>query len=218
MNALAEEWVDRYPTIRIQYVFSLAFSPKHQEYEAQIYRLERLLQKLEGEPQPNAAQIDELRCAVQLQAAMSAALRDDGKRGGELAAAWLQRWSDAELPRKGVMGNVLAFGYKTGGEIAKGLEVLTQTRRWLEQSESHYSLAWTEFLEALLHLKRGSYLEARRACLIGLEQVERQLQGHPAHASLFHTLLAGIAYEFDEIAQAHDHIERAMTSVDEYGP
>ena len=37
-------------------------------------------------------------------------------------------------------------------------------------------------------------------------------------ASLFHTLLAGIAYEFDEIGPAVEHIERAMTSVDEYGP
>jgi len=218
MNALPDEWVDRYPVIRIQYVFSLSFSPMQQEYEAQVYRLERLLQRLESEAQRDTQLIEELRCAVQLQAAMSAALRDDGARGGELAAAWLQRWPDAALARKGVMGNVLAFGCKTNSEIAKGLEVLVQTRRWLEKSEGHYSLAWTNFLEALLHLKRGSYLEARRACLSGLEQVERQLHGHPAHASLFHTLLAGVAYEFDEIDRATEHIERAMTSVDEYGP
>jgi ATP/maltotriose-dependent transcriptional regulator MalT len=48
--------------------------------------------------------------------------------------------------------------------------------------------------------------------------VDEKLHGHPAHASLFHTLLAGIAYEFDEIGPAVDHIERAMSSIDEYGP
>jgi len=54
--------------------------------------------------------------------------------------------------------------------------------------------------------------------LDGLEMVDHKLHGHPAQASLLHTLLAGIAYEFDEIGSAVDHIERAMSSIDEYGP
>ena len=218
MKVLPEDWVDQYPVIRIQFVFSLTFVPRPLDYEAQVYRLERLLQKLEADPQPDTALIDELRRAVELQAAMSAALRDEGVRGGELAAAWLQRWPDAPLARKGVMGNVLAFGHKTSGDIGKGLGMLAQTRRWLEQSESHYHLAWTNFVAAVLHLKRGSYFEARHVCTSGLEQVERQLHGHPAHASLFHALLAAIAYEFDETGAANEHIEQAMSSVDEYGP
>jgi LuxR family maltose regulon positive regulatory protein len=218
MNALPGEWVDRYPVIRIQYAFSLSFYPRRQEYEAQTHRLERLLQRLEIEPCPDAALVDELRCAVELQDAMSLALRDEGRRGGELAAAWLERWPDAPLPHKGVMGNVLAFGHKTSGAISDGLEVVGQTRRWLEQGEGYYALAWTAYVEAVLHLKQGTYVEARRACMNGLEQVDSKLHGHPAHASLLHTLLAGIAYEFDEIDAANEHIERAMTSVDEYGP
>ena len=218
MNALPEEWVDRYPVIRIQYAFALSFYPRRQEYEAQVHRLQRLLQTLEAQPQADTRQIDELRCAVELQAAMSVALRDEGKRGGELAAAWLARWPDAPLQRKGVMGNVLAFGHKTTGEIAQGLDVIGETRRWLEQGEGYYALAWTAYVEAVLHLKRGSYLEARRACMEGLELIDRKLHGHPAHRSLLHTLLAGIAYEFDEIGPAVDHIERAMSSIDDYGP
>jgi LuxR family transcriptional regulator, maltose regulon positive regulatory protein len=116
-----------------------------------------------------------------------------------------------------VMGNVLAFGHKTAGEIGRGLEVIAQTRRWLEQGEGYYALAWTAYLEALLYLKRGSYLEARLACTGGLELVERELEGHPAQASLFHALLAGIAYEFDEIAQSIEHTEQAMSNVAECG-
>ena len=218
MNALPEALVDRYPVIRIQYAFALSFYPRQQEYEAQVHRLERQLQGLEAQARPDTRLIDELRCAVELQAAMSAALRDEGRRGGELAAAWLARWPEAPLQRKGVMGNVLAFGHKTTGEVGKGLDMLVETRRWLEQSEGYYSLAWTTFIEAVLHLKRGSYFEARRACMAGLELIDRRLHGHAAHASLFHALLAGIAYEFDEIGPAVEHIERAMSSVDEYGP
>jgi LuxR family maltose regulon positive regulatory protein len=216
MNALPEACVDRYPVIRTQYAFALSFYPRHQEYEAQIYRLQQLLQTLEAQAPHDARGIDELRCAVELQVAMSVGLRDDGMRGGELAGAWLARWPEASLRRKGVMGNVLSFGHKTRGQIDGGLEMIAETRQWLEQSEGYYALSWTAYLEAVLHLKRGSYFDSRLACTRGLELVERNLHGHPGQTSLLHTLLAGISYEFDEIDQALAHLELAQSSVNEY--
>jgi LuxR family transcriptional regulator, maltose regulon positive regulatory protein len=215
MNALPEACVDRYPVIRIQYAFALSFYHRHQEYEAQIYRLQLLLENLEAQAHHDARGIDELRCAVEMQVAMSVALRDDGMRGGELAAAWLARWPEASLRRKGVMGNVLSFGHKTRGHIDEGLETIAQTRQWLEQSEGYYALSWTAYLEGVLQCKRGSYFDSRLACTRGLELVERKLHGHPAQTSLLRALLAGISYEFDEIDQALAHLELAQSSVDE---
>jgi LuxR family transcriptional regulator, maltose regulon positive regulatory protein len=216
MNALPEACVDRYPVIRIQYAFALSFYHRHQEYEAQIYRLQQLLENLEAQANQDARGIDELRCAVEMQVAMSVGLRDDGMRGGELAAAWLARWPEASLRRKGVMGNVLSFGHKTRGHIDEGLETIAQTRQWLEQSEGYYALSWTAYLEGVLQFKRGSYFDSRLACTRGLELVERRLHGHSAQTSLLRALLAGISYEFDEIEQALAHLELAQTSVDEY--
>src|SRR5580658_9692124 len=216
MNALPETWVDRYPIIRIQYAFALSFYPRHQEYEAQIYRLQQLLQDLEAQGHHDARGTEELRCAVEMQVALSVGLRDEGMRGGELAAAWLARWPEAPLRRKGVMGNVLSFGHKTRGHIDGGLETIAETRRWLEQSEGYYALSWTAYLEAVLHLKRGSYFDSRLACTRGLELAERKLHGHPGQTSMLHTLLAAISYEFDEIEQALAHLELAQSSVKEY--
>src|ERR1700723_1409838 len=216
MNALPEAYVDRYPVIRIQYAFALSFYPQYQEYEAQIYRLQLLLKNLEAQAHHDTREIEELRCAVEMQVAMSVALRDDGMRGGDLAAAWLARWPEAPLRRKGVMGNVLSFGHKTRGHIDRGLETVAQTRRWLEQSEGYYALSWTAYLEAVLHLKRGSYFDAKLACTRGLELVERKLHGHPGQASMLHTLLAGICYEFDEIEQALAHLDLTSSSISEY--
>jgi LuxR family transcriptional regulator, maltose regulon positive regulatory protein len=215
MNALPEASVDRHPIIRIQYAFALAFHSRHRDYEAQIHRLRQLLRSLEGQPDRNTRAIDELRCAVELLTAMSSGLRDEGERCGELASQWLADWPNGSLRRKGVMGNVLAFGHKTAGEIGRGLEVIAETRRWLEQAEGFYALAWTAYLEAVLHLKRGDYPKARLACNNGLELVERELQGHAPHASMLHALLAAIAYEFDEIADAVEHIERATSRVND---
>jgi LuxR family maltose regulon positive regulatory protein len=216
MNSLPDACVDRYPVIRIQYAFALSFSPRHQEYEAQIFRLQQLLQQLEAQPGTDPRQIDELRCAVELQTALAVGLRDDGTRGGELAAAWLTRWPGASLISKGVMGNVQSFGCKTEGRIAAGLKLIAQTRHWLEQSDGYYALSWTAYLEALLHLKQGSYFDARLACTRGIELVERKLYGHIGQASLLHALLAAIHYEFDEIEQAVAHLEQASSSVNEY--
>jgi LuxR family maltose regulon positive regulatory protein len=216
MNALPEACVDRYPVIRIQYAFALSFYHRYQEYEAQIYRLQLLLKNLEAQAHLDARRIEELRCAVEMQVAMSAGLRDDGMQGGELATAWLARWPEASRRRKGVMGNVLSFGHKTRGQIDQGLAMIAQTRQWLEQSEGYYALSWTAYVEAVLHLKRGSYFDSRLACTRGLELVERKLHGHPGQTSLLHTLLAGISYEFDEVEQALAHLELAQSSVNEY--
>ena len=215
MNALPEADIDRFPVIRIQYAFALAFYPRHREYQAQIHRLQQLLQSEAAHSHPDAPAILELRCAVELLTAMSAGLRDEGKRGGELAAAWLAHWPNESLRRRGVMGNVLAFGHNARGEISRGLEAIAETRRWLEQSEGYYALAWTAYLEGVLRLKRGDYPEARLVCTSGLELVERELLGHPGQAGMLHALLGGIAYEFDEIAPAVEHVERAMGSMSE---
>jgi LuxR family maltose regulon positive regulatory protein len=215
INALPEAEIDRYPVIRIQCAFALAFYPRHREYEAQMHRLKRLVQSQESQPHRNTQVISELHCAVELLAAMSAGLRDEGKLGGELAAGWLARWPDESLRRKGVMGNVLAFGYSAVGQVDRALEVIAETRHWLEQSEGYYALAWTGYLEGVLRLKRGDYLEARLACASGLELVERELRGHPGQSCMLHALLGGIAYEFDEITLAIDYVERAMGSISE---
>jgi LuxR family transcriptional regulator, maltose regulon positive regulatory protein len=215
MNSLPETWVDRYPVIRIQYAFALAFYARYQKYEAQIHALEQMLQRLECRPERDAGRVNELRCAIELLTAMSTGLRDEGALGGDLAEAWLARWPHDSMRRKGVMGNVLAFGYKTAGNIDRGLEVISETRRWLEQAEGYYALSWTAYLEGVLHMKRGRWLEARLACELGLDLVERELQGHSGQAGMLHALLAGVAYEFDEIDAAGTHVERAMTSVND---
>ena len=218
MNALPPAWVDRYPVIRAQYVFTLSFYSHHVDYKAQVRRLQALLKTLEMQPDFDVTTLDELRSAVELQAAMVFALRDDGVRGGELAAAWLDRWPQAPLVQKGVMGNVLAFGHKAASDVRHGLEVVSETRRWLEGGENRYALAWAACVEALLYLERGDWIEARRTCEDGLELVERTLHGHPAHAGLLRTLLAAISYEFDELADAAEHMECGMSSVDDYCP
>src|ERR1700751_1014207 len=108
------------------------------------------------------------------------------------------------------MGNVLAVGHNAVGQMSRGLEVIAETRRWLEQSQGYYALTWTGYLEGVLRLKRGDYLEAGLACTRAPEPVEPDFRGPPGQACMLPALLAAIAYEFDEIAPAIERVERAM--------
>ncbi|MGH8504502.1 MAG: LuxR C-terminal-related transcriptional regulator [Stenotrophobium sp.] len=218
MQALPEEWVDRFPTIRINYAFALAFHPQQRGVEAQLHRLEKILARLERATNPDLRTIAGIRRAVDLQIAISHGLRDEGFAARDCALAWMQRWPEAPAVQKGHMANVLGFGHKTASDIPAGLEVIAQGRQWHEQSEGYYGLAWNIYIEALLHMKRGAYREARQVCQSGLQLIAQHLNGHRAHTSLLHTVLAAVAYEFDEADQAQAHIEQSMHSVQDYGP
>ncbi len=218
MQELPEEWVDQFPTIRINYAFTLAFDPRQREVEAQLHRLGRIVERLEAAKRPDAQAIAGIRCAVELQVTISHALRDQGIAARDCAQKWLERWPDAPALQKGHVANALAFGHKTASDIAAGLAVVAQGRQWHQQGEGYYGLAWNVFVEAMLHMKRGSYHEARQVCQSGLEMIERQLNGHRGHSSLLHTVLAAVAYEFDEADQAVAHIEQSMHSIQDYGP
>ena len=218
MSVFPEASVDRFPAIRINYAFSLAFLPRQREVEAQLHRLEKIVARLERVPRPDLEMIAGIRCAMELQVAISQGMRDEGLAARDSALAWVRRWPDAPAVQKGHISNVLAFGHKTASEISAGLDVIAQGRRWHEQAEGHYGLAWNIFVEAMLHMKRGAYREARQVGLSGLELIEQRLNGHRTLASLLHTILAAVAYEFDEADQAEAYIEQAMRSVQDCGP
>ncbi|NGY03816.1 LuxR C-terminal-related transcriptional regulator [Solimonas terrae] len=218
MRELPEQWVDQLPEIRINYAFALAFHTRRGEVEAQLHRLAQIVERLQQADVPDQPAIDAIRSAMELQVAISVALHDEGIEARDRARDWLQRWPDAPAVQKGHIANVLGFGHKTAGDIEQGLAVIAQGRRWHEQAEGHYGLAWNVYIEALLHMKRGSYREARQVSLVSLELIGRHLNGHRAHTSMMHTVLAAVAYEFDEIDQAQTHIEQAMHSVQDYGP
>lgn len=217
MQRLPAEWVDRFPTIRIHYAFVLAFTPRQQEVEAQVHRLQAIHTALSQAPDADPQLVEQIASEIELQQVLSLGLRDDGHRARAEALAWLERWPDAPLLRRGTVGNVLSFGLKTASDIDAGLEWNAKVRGWLYQVQGWYSLSWTDYLAALLHMKRGACFEARRICEGGLALLQEKVAGEPAHAAMFHTVLAMVAYEFDELDRAHGHLELCMPRVMEYG-
>lgn len=218
MEQLPEEWVDRYPTIRFHYAIALSLSPYQQESDAQLHYLEQLCERLSENTAHDNQLIDQITRDVALQKAMSAALRDDGKMAGEAAGVWLERWPDAPLTRSGAAALVRAYSFMMSSEIKHGHQWNDTAKGWMHKVDNWYGLAWTQYTEALLHINSGDYLAARHASEEGQELLRRHLDGHPRHMAMLHSVLAAVAYEFDELEQARGHLEICMSRVGESGP
>ena len=218
MNAMPATWLDRYPTIRIDYAFALSFFPRQAAVAAQMQALQETCQRLQQAAQPDPQAIDQIECALEFQRTLSLALSDQGHAARDAAHAWLARWPQTRGLQRGVIANVLCFGYKCTGEIEAGLQLVHTARGWLEQDHAYYGLVWNATLEALLHLERGSNAAAQQACERGLTLIHQHLGGHRAHASVLNTILAALAYERDELAAAQQHLDQSLDSLAQYGP
>lgn len=217
MNRIPTEWLDRYPQIRIDYAFALSFFPQKPEVATQLRALQAIrLRLMQGEP-PDHRTIDQIDCAMAFQRVLSLGLTDQGHPARHAAQDWLARWPHAPALQRGIVGNVLCFGYKTTGELDQGQQIAQMARAWLEQDHAWYGLAWNASLEAVLHLKRGSYPLARAACQRGLRIIENHMNGHRTHASVQHVLLAAIDYEADDLAGAQRHMDHSLDSLAQYG-
>lgn len=217
MNSLPSEYLDRYPQIRIDYAFALSFFPQKPEVATQLRALQAIRLRLTQSPSSDLRTIDQIDCAMAFQRVLSLGLTDQGHPARHAARDWLARWPHAPALQRGIVGNVLCFGYKTTGELDEGAHIAHVARGWLEQDHAWYGLAWNASLEAVLHLKRGSYPLARAACMRGLQVIDNHMGGHRTHASVHHTLLAALDYEADDLASAQRHMDHSLDSLAQYG-
>jgi len=210
-------WLDRHPEIRMHYAFSLGFLPSQHQVEAQLAHLERLAAELETQdPVGQRERIATLRCGVELQRTVSLGITDHGREAREGALRWLQRWPAASDAQTGTACNLLAFGHKSCSQIRDGLEAVASARHRLMTTGAYYGAVWSHTIEALLHMKQGSYRQAQACSETGLALVRDRLHGHRSHAAIFEAILAGVAYEFDDMEQARRHIEVSLVNLEHY--
>lgn len=217
LDEIPAGWLDLHPEIRIHYAFSLGFLPSQHPVEAQLAHLERLAAQLEASgAKQQRERIATIRCGVELQRAVSLAINDQGRESRESALLWLQRWPQANDLQVGTACNILAFGHKSCSQIGDGLEAVTTARHRLMTARAWYGAAWSHTIEAMLHMKQGTYRQSQACCEAGLALVRERLHGHSSHAAILEGLLAGLAYEFDDQVRAQRHIEISLVNLEEY--
>lgn len=217
INALPREWVDRYPRMRINYAFALSFLPGRTEVDQQLDYLKEARQKLSATKKPDTKTVASIDSALEFQHAMSLALDDQPALARDASLAWMDKWPEAPLLQRGVMGNVLAASYKGTGDIEAGLQTVDDAKRILKKAKGDYGLAWSGSVEALLLMKQGNYPQAAATCQRGLAFVAKEMGGHRLHASVYQAILANVHYEANELDKAAACMEQVLHSITEYG-
>ena len=216
-KVIPRHWVDRYPLIRISVAFSLVFSPRRDEAQAELHDLQHCINDwaLANPEQPEAA--NDFRCAMELQHLFLLAAGDAGRDLLASAQQWLQRWPNAPLRYLGDAYNLAAFASKASGAIEEGLSYALRARTIQQRDRGYYGLSWNSLLEALLQLKAGNLSAARSASEQGLQLINEHLNGYPEHAAFHHVVLAAVAYEFDQLDIAEQELETSTEAIDANG-
>jgi ATP/maltotriose-dependent transcriptional regulator MalT len=218
LEQIPREWLDRHPIIALNHVYSLAFATRHDELDAEMERLDSILEAWTKDPAIDSARSESLRCALDLQRIVNMALRDAGSATHAAASEWLERWPDASLRLRGDAENALAWGCKSTGELDAGFAAVARAHDILARDRSYHGLAWNAILEALLFLKRGDFAAARATGERGLSVVREQLNGHRQYASYLGAILGAIAYEFDDLNAAEREVDTEGSHLDDIAP
>ena len=217
MRQIPDAWLDRFPLIRVSHAFSLIFLYRTDQAEEELCAVERRIAQLAESPDHDLDEVHDLTCAVELQRLLLAAVKDEGTQLLPAVTAWLQRWPQARLRFQGDANNLAAFACKSMGDINAGLAFVRRAHDIQQRDQGFYGLSWNVMIEALLHLKAGHFMESRGASERGLALIHERLNDYPEHAAAQHTILAAIAYEFDEIDAATREIELEAGAIDATG-
>lgn len=216
-KVIPRQWIDRYPLIRISVAFSLVFSERRDETEAELYEIEQCLDAwtLQHPEQPATAR--QFHCALELQRLFLLAANDAGSSLLQPVKHWLERWPDARLRYLGDACNLAAFASKANGNIAEGLAYTERAHAIQRRDRGYYGLSWNSLLTALLQLKAGNLQAARSTSQAGMQLIQEHLNGNPEHAAYQHVIQAAIAYEFDQFDTAEQQLEIGTEAIDSLG-
>jgi len=215
--AIPPEFLERYPQIRLSYLFSLAFKQDHERFEREAETLDQQLAGKAGQPDADPAQLDELRSGSSLQHMLQLALRDEGLSLRAEAEAWIGKWPNARARYMGDALNLAAFACKSTGEIEAGLSFCDRGEAIQASDNGHFGVSWSQLLRTVLLLKRGDYRGALATTERGMAYVRDKLRGNPEHLAYFHEVRAAVFYEFDEVEQAAAAQEGSFGALDETG-
>lgn len=217
---IPHEYLERFPQIRLNYVFSLIFQRMDSEAESELQQLEGLIQNRSHALKRMTRELfEELSSAVPAQRIMLDAVRDNALDLLPRVEAWLSATPNARTRYRGDLLNVAVFACKSLSEIDKGLAYSKEARQVQSADNSLYGLSWNFLLHSLLLFKRGLFAEAKAKIEEGLQFLNENQLSYLEHAAFLQASLSAICYEFDDIPAATQSLELSLLgSLDRTGP
>jgi len=122
MAALPEEYLDRWPTIRVGHAWSLTFTHDHEGAKKELAQLERLAAN--WPPEGGSIRAEEMTQSAGMVGCVLNTFSEQPKVARDTALAWLRAWPDASAFKRGTVGNALAFACNGTFDFERGLQGL----------------------------------------------------------------------------------------------
>lgn len=216
VNKLPTESVKRFPEIRLQQAWSLAFVRRHDAAERIRRELEQHLHSDDEHREPGAGStitVREFEEAIELQRCIEPALRDQAEESTSRTHRWLSNRPDANSFNKAAAHCVLAFSIKALGHFDEALEHARTAQLLGRECGGYYVLAWAHMLTVANLIKSGDYRQALHECEQYLAELDPVLGKWSRAVMMLHAMRAGLLYEFDRLSEAAHAIDRGLTTL-----
>lgn len=219
-SCIPQEYLERFPQIRLNYVFSLIFQRLDSQAESELRQLETLIENRSHALSRMIPELyEELSSAVPAQRIMLEAVRDNALDLLPRVEAWLSAAPNAKARYRGDVLNVAVFACKSLSRIDQGLAYSEEARRVQQADHGLFGVSWNFLLHSLLLFKRGLFAEAKARIEGGLQFLAENQLSYLEHSAFLHAALSAICYEFDDIPAATQSLDQCLLgSLDHTAP
>jgi LuxR family maltose regulon positive regulatory protein len=200
VTQLPEECLDRWPQVRLDYAWSLAFSSRAEDSDQQLRLVEKWIKQsgrhhADGAPNIIAARLTMMRCLV-------AGGGDDTTQSRALSAQWLRERPVDDPSWTAIVSCALAHSTQSTFEYDLGQSACFNARQLAKECSAHYLKAWTYIVSGMLSMEQGELQLAIRSYREGLGYSNSSMGRASYTSRLLSAVLAEALYEADQMEEA----------------
>lgn len=219
IKLLPAQYIERRPQVRLAYAWSLIFTHRFAEADAEIAILERGagLVAVSGKSRQEALPDNLVLQKLRIVRGTYFGLTDQLARAEPLCTEWLARSGKTNSMNVGSAQFVLGYVAHLRHDYASARRQYLGVKILYERAQSDYGLAWVAALSAVTALEEGDALEAERILVPACEAATKTLGQHAQSTAMLALLLSRVRYEQNRIGEAEKILNEALVAASGHG-
>jgi ATP/maltotriose-dependent transcriptional regulator MalT/DNA-binding response OmpR family regulator len=218
VSMLPAAYVERRPSIKLAYAWSLMLTHRFAEAEAEIANLEKsFVAKDDANSSDADAQKDKFLRKAGMMRCVLLGLTDRTALALSAGMEWLSRWGQQDALDFAAVESILGYGEYRCHNYATAIRHFQSAKSGFERGKSYYGLTWPEGLFAIVAFEQGDILHADRILTHALEVSAREL-GHDSYGVCMLALLqAQVRYEQNRLDEAETIVNERFVYANGHG-
>lgn len=208
VDDLPQSTLHAHPELYLHQAWAFGFSRRMAEAHGALDHLQELLPHLStGRAENLSRQLEQLRFILDI-------IMDRGQLKLEQMQAWLKRYPEAGPSERSLVLAAVGSAARNLNQFSTALDAAEAAVRIIN---SAYTLSWVHNLRLSVLIKRGDFSEARTFGERALEESAVGVGEHAPTTSMGSTMMAYLAYEAGELANAREHLDNGLRFIANQG-